>query len=619
VVAQRDASNRAHFYEGHSLLLLGVLHIVVVALAPLLLWETRPLLRSVLLAWVGFQLLLALFSFLGVVCQRRGQLDRFRQMSNLERIGALISFLSLPWLGTGMAAATPGKYITMMTFLAITAIAGSNSSHITRWRPAFDRNLVIVGVSYGGAFAVQGEWVLVLLVAVWSVTVAALTRLAYQGTVEILAMREASEQSARHDDLTGLLSRSAFLEDLAVADGQSQALVLFDLDGFKAINDAFGHPAGDAVLRAVADRLTSNLPEGSSIARIGGDEFAARLDGSNGGISGDVERALSAVADPIVFDGREIYVAASAGWTSMPTNGTPAELMAQADAAMYESKKSETSWSTSFDTGLRQELDRSLEMRQRFRAGLRQQEIEFWAQPLVRTSDGRPVAIEVLARWRQSDGTYVSPGEFTRVADQTGLAVELDRQALAAAEKTLAAWHGHPVLDAITVKINISPVHLHNQGLIQSVQQLVPQRYRNRLGLEFVESRLIAAAERNHDQMRKLLDMGITLSIDDFGVGYSSLAYLRTLPVSELKIDRSFITNVDTDRVNQGLVRAIVDIASALDLPTVAEGIENDAELAEVARLGVTVGQGYHMGHPVPLDDAGALIKKMHASVADLH
>jgi len=236
----------------------------------------------------------------------------------------------------------------------------------------------------------------------------------------------------------------------------------------------------------------------------------------------------------------------------------------------------------------------------------------------VRTSDSAPVAVELLARWPQDDDTIVGPLEFTRVADETGLAVELDRLAVAAARALLEEWKDDPLLRSITVKANISPVHLHNNQLIQTVQDLVPLRTRERLGLEFVESRLIPAAERNHDQLRSLMDMGITISIDDFGVGYSSLAYLRTLPVSEIKIDRSFVTNVDTDTINQGLVRAIVDIASTLGLPTVAEGVETEAEFNAIARLGVSAGQGYLLGRPLPLASTPHVLRELQESAASL-
>ena len=201
--------------------------------------------------------------------------------------------------------------------------------------------------------------------------------------------------------------------------------------------------------------------------------------------------------------------------------------------------------------------------------------------------------------------------EFTRVADETGLAVELDRQALAAARAILDTWADDPILGSLIVKANISPVHLHNGELLQSVRKLVPEAMRHRLGLEYVESQLITAAERNHQQLRDLREMGVTVSVDDFGVGYSSRTYLRRLPVSEIKIDRSFVTNLDTDAINQGLVRAIVDIASTLGLPTVAEGIETPEEFAAAARLGVSLAQGYLLGHPSPLADVDDVLRAL--------
>ena len=234
----------------------------------------------------------------------------------------------------------------------------------------------------------------------------------------------------------------------------------------------------------------------------------------------------------------------------------------------------------------------------------------------MRLSDSAPAAVELLARWPQHDETMIGPDEFTRVADETGLAVELDRFALDAARTLLERWKSDPVLGMLLVKANISPVHLHNDELLASVRALIPVDVRDRLGVEFVETRLIQSSERRHDQLRVLREMGITVSVDDFGVGYSSLTYLRELPVSEIKIDRSFVTNLDSDAINQGLVRAIVDISSTLGLPTVAEGIESQAEFAAAERLGVSLGQGYLLGRPCPIGQIDGVLRTLSNSVA---
>lgn len=608
--------------ETNSALFLGVLHAFVAFAVPTLLRDSAVVDRTSMLLWAAAEGILSLIAFSSYFWIRRRNVERFVLFSRAEGLGAALTFSAFAWLGPLIASATPSKYILMIALVAVTSISAANSSHITRRRPFFNKLVVIVGASYSLAYLLSGELTFAALTVTWCAAIAVLTRVGYHGMVELLELRQASEKTARHDDLTGLLSRSAFLEILdrsprkrSVEDEQP-ILVLFDLDGFKAINDSYGHPAGDAVLQAVSKRLALFLPEGASVSRLGGDEFAAIMDGSPDQLEAILDAALAALSDPIRVDGRELYVAASAGWTRLDPNEESATLMAQADAAMYRSKNSPSQTSTGFNAEMRVELERGLDLRQRFREALKREEIEFWAQPIARMVDGAPVSVELLARWPQPDGSYISPEEFSRVADETGLASELDRHALRAADRLLLNWLAHPVLGSLMVKANISPVHLEKNALIASVRDIVREPLRMRLGLEFVESQLISAAERNHEQMRALMDMGIALSVDDFGVGYSSLAYLRTLPISEIKIDRSFVTDVDSDAINQGMIRAIVDIATTLGLPTVAEGIETPDEFAEIARLGVIAGQGYLIGQPARVSEIEKVLTTMAKSAA---
>jgi len=394
-------------------------------------------------------------------------------------------------------------------------------------------------------------------------------------------------------------------------------LALFDLNDFKAINDGFGHSVGDKALQVVAKRLPNHLPGGAKISRVGGDEFAAVFSCERAAAGSIVDGALGALAEPIQVDNLELFIAASSGWTVLDPTVSSAESMAQADAAMYHSKRSRITESTGFDSELRDELDRSLLLRQQFRSALMKSEIKFHSQPLVRFSDRCPVAVELLARWTQHDDSTVPPDEFVRIADETGLAIELDRHALNAAAGLLDSWQSDQFLQTLVVKVNISPVHLRNDQLVESVRDLVPSSHWDRLGLEFVETQLISAADRNRHQLETLMNMGVTVSIDDFGVGYSSLTYLRSLPVSELKIDRSFVTALDSDPVNQGLMQAIVDMASTLGLPTVAEGVETEEEFQAARRLGLSSCQGYLTGRPGTLADVPLVLQELHRKSLD--
>lgn len=609
--------------ERGSAFTIGALHLLVVALAPTLLWNSWIVDRTNLLVWTAAEATMAAMSFGAFASVRRRRTWLFTRLSCAEYAGTAVTFSALPWLGRDIASSSPSKYVLLIALIAVTSIAATNSSHITRRRPFFAWMIAAVSVSYSAAFMLAGQPLFAVGSVLWCLAIAALTRVGYDAMLELLELRKDSERTARHDDLTGLLSRAAFFDhleragleqDAPASDGEPShaVLVLFDLDGFKAINDSFGHGAGDAVLETVGKRLRLFLPPDAAIARLGGDEFAAVFSTTHADMVTRIDAVLSAIAEPICNDDRELYVSASAGWTLVGVRESTVDLLAQADAAMYQSKNSETATSSAFDRELRDELDRSLEMRQRFRTALKRHEIVFWAQPLTRLSDHAPVAVELLARWPQQDASVIGPTEFTRIADETGLAVELDRQALGAAASLLRAWAQDPILGKVIVKANMSPVHLHNGRLMNSVHELIPAGLRPRLGLEFVESRLIAAAERNHVQLRDLREMGITVSIDDFGVGYSSLTYLRSLPVSEIKIDRSFVTGVDTDRINRGLVRAIVDLASTLGLPTVAEGIETAGECKAVAELGVSLGQGFFLGRPCPVSDVADQLRRLH-------
>lgn len=617
-----------HDAERNSTFAIGVLHFFIALALPVLLWDSPAVDRQLVTIWAIAQAALGVIAFCASWSVIKQRVDLVTRFSQIESVGTAISFAGLPWLGDEIATMTPSKHVLMIVLIAVTSISAANSTHITERQSFFGKLIVIVGLSYLVAFTLQGEWIFAASTVLWCVSIVTLTRVGYRGMLELLELREASDRTAQRDDLTDLLSRTAFFSALdqrvevqaAHEHGSSEptALVLFDLDGFKAINDSFGHPSGDEVLKTIARRLEAHLPHGADIARLGGDEFAAIVGRSQEPLDDLLHTTLRSVSEPIRINERELYVAASCGWTLIDGKRYSAELIAEADAAMYQSKNSQTATSTGFDVALRDELEQALQLRQRFRASLRRNEITFFAQPIVRMIDRAPTAVELLARWPQGDHSIIGPEEFTRVAEETGLAIELDRQALSFARTLLERWASDSELSQVRVKANISPIHLHNEQLIDSVSELIPERLRERLGLEFVESSLIPAAERNYRQLRDLREMGVLLSIDDFGVGYSSLTYLRSLPVSEIKIDQSFMVNLDTDAINQGLIRAIVDIASTLGLPTVAEGIETSDAYAAAARLGVSSGQGFHMGRPLPIDQAEEALRALHRTAATL-
>lgn len=593
--------------ERDSAMVSAALHAFAAAAVPALLWDAEVVRRANLIAFMSVELLLAVLSVLAYLAGRHQRPVAFGRLNRTESTGAALNFGALAWLGPDVATASPSKYLLTITLVALTSIAASNSSLLIRRRSAFLRSLTIIGSAHFVAYAVNAEIIFASFTALWCVGLIFYSQVGYNAMRQLSELQQQSAKSARHDDLTGLLNRSAFIDALEARGQQedSYVLVLLDLDGFKAINDGYGHASGDTVLCTVANRLARILPRGTELGRLGGDEFAALVPIESIDLRVSLERVVEEVGRAVHVDDRDLYVAGSIGWTHLDPHLAAPELMAQADAAMYRSKSSSTIHSTGFNAQMQIDLERSLELRQRFRSAVKEQRIDFMAQPVVRATDRTPVGIELLARWPADDDADINAEEFTLLADETGLAVELDRLALAEARRLLEAWRHDPYLERIVVKVNVSPIHLHNLALARSIRDLIPDGDRARLGLEFVETKLMASNARTHALLRELKSMGVTISIDDFGTGYSSLAYLRTLPISEVKIDRSFVTGLDTDRVNAGLVKAIVDLASTLGLATIAEGVESQEELEALQRLGVGAIQGFLTGKPIPLEQIG--------------
>lgn len=601
----------AQHVEHHSALVSAMLHLLAAVAVPVFLGEADVVPSDRLAVFAGLEVALALISLAGYGAARRGHGATFGRLTTVETFGSAVSFGALAWYGSEVVSSTPSKHLLMITMLAVTSVTGLKSSMLEQRRSSSLWGVALLGASHFAAYAVRGELLFAAFTVLWCLTIAHFVRRTHAAFRELTELRLASEQTGRHDDLTQLLNRTAFMEKLRVAAGAGEpsALVLLDLDGFQAINDGFGHATGDAVLQTVAHRLSDTLPDGTSLSRLGGDEFAALVSMPDMHLARTVDLLIERVGEPIAIDGRDLYVAGSVGWAEVDGNRDATAILAEADAALYRSKTSATRSSTGFDPALRSELERSLERRQRFRDAVRQGRIEFRAQPIVDTADRRPVAVELLARWPAEDDVEIGADEFNRLADQTGLAVEFDRLALETAATLLSSWRSDPVLRAIVVKANISPIHLHNLVLARTIRDLVPDEDRRRLGLEFVEARMMDADHRHQALLRELQRAGVTLSIDDFGTGYSSLSYLRSLPVAEIKLDRSFVAGIDDDPVNQGLVRAIVDLAATLGLSTVAEGVERESELVMIADLGVGAAQGYAIARPLGLDDVGRFLR----------
>ena len=409
---------------------------------------------------------------------------------------------------------------------------------------------------------------------------------------------------AYHDSLTDLPNRALFQDRLQQAilrsdrDERGLTLLLIDLDGFKQVNDALGHHVGDQVLQEVATRLRRALRASDTVARLGGDEFAVLLPGT------DVNRAelaarqvLHDLEHPFDADGQALMVSASIGIAGVPWHAASGEeLLQKADSAMYLAKHDKTGYTVynpQRDQRIYQHVSLAASMRQAIDA--RQFIVEY--QPIVHTRSGTVLALESLVRWNHPELGRLLPGDFIRVAEHTGLINPLTWFVL---ERALTDWPLAERPDRCGIAVNISPRSLLHGAFPRRIREMLDalDTVPSSLTLEITENMVISDPEGSARCLKELHDMGVRLVIDDFGKGYSSLSYLRRLPVSEIKIDRSFMLGL-ADGEDDTLVRSIIDLAHNLGMTVVAEGVENEAVWQQLADLNCDAIQGYFVCRPV--------------------
>jgi diguanylate cyclase len=424
-------------------------------------------------------------------------------------------------------------------------------------------------------------------------------------TVREVRSLAASREEARTDALTGLANRRAFTERLEsrLANGEPLAVMIVDLDGFKEINDSLGHDVGDDLLRMVAERLGRVLTAGS-LARLGGDEYGAFEEVA--GIEDAFEIARSAIStldEPFELDGMLVRVGGSIGVAVSPVHGRRrGELLRFADIAMYDAKRARCGVGV-YDPAADPNTPERLRLIDDLREAIHGRMLELHYQPTIDMASGCVHGVEALVRWRRSDGTLQYPDSFIPQAERVGLIQDLTRAVLQTAVSSHAAMsREHPWL---SLSVNISGHDLVDERLAGYVRDLLDLHglAPSRLTLEITETALVADVERARRSIAALRGHGIRVSVDDFGVGYSSMAQLIGFEVDELKIDKSFVMTVDTDERMRAIVRSTVALARALDLDLVAEGIESPAAFEVLRDLGCDVAQGYHIARPLPFDD----------------
>ncbi len=408
---------------------------------------------------------------------------------------------------------------------------------------------------------------------------------------------------ATHDRLTTLPNRSYFEERIerATESGGSGAVLLVDLDRFKQINDAFGHHAGDLLLSETARRIRSVSGADDTVARFGGDEFAVFAPGVNEFEAHALSEAISASLEETFDIGpASVAIGASIGISLMPSHGRSAtDLLRRADIAMYDAKARRIR-SSQYRHELQANSTDRLMLLDDLRSALRAGEIEVHFQPQIELATGIVSGVEALARWEHSTRGRVSPEVFVELAEQAGLIEELTRQVLRLATDAAADWHRQGTM--LAVSVNVSAQSLLDERMEAIVAEALMRSGMNPalLTLEITESTVLAEGAQTHDVLRGLAGLGVRLSVDDFGTGFSSLVNLRNLPVHEVKIDRSFVMQMMETHNDEVIVRSTIDLARNLGLTSVAEGVETDAVGDLLAELGCDHAQGYGISRPLP-------------------
>jgi diguanylate cyclase (GGDEF)-like protein len=411
---------------------------------------------------------------------------------------------------------------------------------------------------------------------------------------------------ALHDSLTGLPNRLHLDRELGGRAHRPDpgCLLLLDLDGFKHINESLGHPIGDALLVAVAQRLRDTVGPGALLARLGGDEFAVLLaSGEAAEVDARCADILAAVRRPVDLHGHRLHVTISIGVRRLAGAAGGTDALSDADLALYEAKAAGRDRAVAYDAGLRERQLERTGLIERLRDALAADQFVVHYQPIVTLDTGGFDAVEALVRWFPAPGEVIGPDRFIPAAEDSGLIVALGERVLRQACRDAAGWHR---LHGTAVTVNVSPRQLMEPDYPATVSRALRDSGLppTALILEITEGMLVGAANRDDRTIAHLSALrrqGVRVAVDDFGTGYSSLAYLRDLPIDILKIDRAFLPDGEPGAADRQLsfVRTIVDLAHNLRLAAVAEGVETPAQVAILRELGCDKVQGYHFGRPV--------------------
>jgi diguanylate cyclase (GGDEF)-like protein/PAS domain S-box-containing protein len=431
---------------------------------------------------------------------------------------------------------------------------------------------------------------------------------------------QALRYQAFHDALTDLPNRTLFVDRVGrslsrAAARQSAISVLFiDLDNFKVINDSLGHGVGDQLLVTLTDRIKQCLRHEDTLARLSGDEFAILIE--------DVRheddarqlatRVLEQLKEPFILDRREVYASVSIGIAlSGPGHTGPDDLLRDADQAMYRAKANGKARCEIYDETMNEQVIERLALETSMRRSIERNELRVYYQPIVRLDNATVAGFEALVRWEHPERGIISPADFIPLAEETGMIVPIGLWVLEEACRQVQVWRDERCPGrGLMLSVNVSARQFQSPDLVETIAAAIERsgidpRY---LKLELTESMVMHDVERTIQRLHQLKALNLELSIDDFGTGYSSLAYLRRFPISVLKVDKSFVHRIGTDRQDEAIVRSIVTLARDLGMQVVAEGIETADQLDVLVGLGCDYGQGYYFSRPVPAHQAELLV-----------
>ncbi len=423
-----------------------------------------------------------------------------------------------------------------------------------------------------------------------------------------------------HDLLTKLPNRALFRDRLNLAISQARrnnsklAVMYLDMDRFKVVNDSLGHLAGDQLLQTVASRLSACLRDSDTLARVGGDEFNLLVPGISGPEDAAMiaDKIISRLKDPVVLEGYEVFVSFSIGIAIYPDDGQTMDLLVKnADMAMYHIKGRGKNGYEFFADNMKALFHRQLSLENGIRKALDEQQFELYYQPQVNVCTGEVCGMEALIRWRHPERGLVLPDEFIPLAEETGLIINMGSWVLDAACRELAEWKQSGV-EGLVMAVNISAAQLEQSTFESRVLEAMT-RYGisgGELELEITENILMQDMDQAATKLQRLARDGVRVAVDDFGIGYSSLGYLKSLPINTLKIDRSFISDIRSPRDKNSIVTAIFAMARELNLEVVAEGVESRGQVDYLRNLECPKAQGFLLGRPMSAKEARLLLQR---------